>query len=335
MTNKKAKLGLWDRIRAKRERGEKPAQPGDKDYPDSKNWKRVTSIGQKKQAGSPAWQRSAGKNEEGGLNAKGRASYNKATGGNLKAPVTESNPEGDRAKRQNSFCSRMCGMKRKNTGSDAKKDPDSRINKSLRKWNCKCSSAREFGSKFAELMLPSSSASSVSDSPLAALGALTIPQPPPKPSPKPVIDLEAASKNLTPFIQAESAPLGDSGQYTYKSRPLAPPPLLPGLQGKPLTRSEISKQESSVIPKPTMVERTFDRGLQSLPLEWVGGKRPEAPKAENPAPAQTLPLTPKTEAGSNWPLIAAGGGLSAAALLALYYAMKERDKPKKRREDDK
>ena len=91
-----------------------------------------------KSAGSPAWQRSAGNNDDGGLNAKGRASYNKATGGHLKAPVTESKPSGSRAKRQNSFCSRMCGMKRVNTGADTKKDPESRINKALRKWNCKC-----------------------------------------------------------------------------------------------------------------------------------------------------------------------------------------------------
>lgn len=94
---------------------------------------------------SPAWQRSAGKNEEGGLNAKGRASYKAQTGGTLKAPVTESNPTGERDKRQNSFCSRMCGMKRVNTGADTAKDPDSRINKSLSKWNCKCSAAMAFG----------------------------------------------------------------------------------------------------------------------------------------------------------------------------------------------
>ena len=93
-----------------------------------------------KSAGTPAWQRSDGKNEEGGLNEKGRKSYERETGGNLKAPVTESNPSGERAKRQNSFCSRMCGMKRVNTGASTAKDPDSRINKSLRKWNCKCSS---------------------------------------------------------------------------------------------------------------------------------------------------------------------------------------------------
>jgi hypothetical protein len=95
---------------------------------------------QTKNASSPAWQRSEGKNREGGLNAKGRASYNRATGGHLKAPVTESNPKGKRAKRRKSFCSRMCGMKRVNTGAKAKRDPDSRINKSLRKWNCKCGS---------------------------------------------------------------------------------------------------------------------------------------------------------------------------------------------------
>lgn len=97
-----------------------------------------------KQAGaSPAWQRSEGKNPEGGLNEKGRKSYERETGGDLKAPVTESNPSGERAKRQNSFCSRMCGMKRVNTGASTAKDPDSRINKSLRKWNCKCGSAAD------------------------------------------------------------------------------------------------------------------------------------------------------------------------------------------------
>jgi hypothetical protein len=32
-------------------------------------------------------------------------------------------------------------MKRVNTGSKTKKDPESRINKALRKWNCKCGSA--------------------------------------------------------------------------------------------------------------------------------------------------------------------------------------------------
>ena len=79
---------------------------------------------------TPAWQRSEGKNPEGGLNAAGRASYNREHGAHLKAPQ----PEG--GARRDSFCARMEGMKKKNTSSETAKDPDSRINKSLRKWNC-------------------------------------------------------------------------------------------------------------------------------------------------------------------------------------------------------
>ena len=63
-------------------------------------------------AKTPAWQRKEGKNPSGGLNAKGRASYNRATGGNLKAP---SKKVGN--KRRASFCARMKGMKKKLTSS--------------------------------------------------------------------------------------------------------------------------------------------------------------------------------------------------------------------------
>ena len=86
-------------------------------------------------AKSPAWQRKEGKDPAGGLNAKGRAAYNKATGGNLKPPAPKPKTEKDAARRK-SFCARMQGRKEKNTGSKAAKDPNSRINKSLRAWNC-------------------------------------------------------------------------------------------------------------------------------------------------------------------------------------------------------
>jgi hypothetical protein len=79
---------------------------------------------------TPSWQRKAGKSPSGGLNAKGRASYNKATGGNLKAPQPEGGP------RKKSFCARMKGMKAKLTSAKTARDPNSRINKSLRKWKC-------------------------------------------------------------------------------------------------------------------------------------------------------------------------------------------------------
>ena len=37
--------GLWANVRAKRERGESPAQPGDKDYPDAKQWRKLSGQG--------------------------------------------------------------------------------------------------------------------------------------------------------------------------------------------------------------------------------------------------------------------------------------------------
>lgn len=89
---------------------------------------RELKNGAYKQA-SPAWQTSEGKNPEGGLNEKGRKSL-KAEGHDIKRPQ----PEG--GARKDSFCARMKGMKSKLTSEETANDPDSRINKSLRKWKC-------------------------------------------------------------------------------------------------------------------------------------------------------------------------------------------------------
>lgn len=85
-------------------------------------------------AKSPAWTRKAGKDPKGGLNAKGRASAKKQ-GMNLKPPAPNPKTKKDAARRK-SFCSRMKGMKSKLTSSKTANDPNSRINKSLRAWNC-------------------------------------------------------------------------------------------------------------------------------------------------------------------------------------------------------
>jgi len=79
-----------------------------------------------------AWQRSEGKKKSGGLNEKGRKSYERENpGSDLKAPSKKvGNP------RRASFCARMKGMKKKLTSAKTANDPDSRINKSLRAWNC-------------------------------------------------------------------------------------------------------------------------------------------------------------------------------------------------------
>ena len=85
-------------------------------------------------ARTPAWQRSEGQNPDGGLNAKGRASAE----GNLKPPVSSKMAKRSKkaASRRSSFCARMKGMKSKLTSAKTAKDPDSRINKALRKWDC-------------------------------------------------------------------------------------------------------------------------------------------------------------------------------------------------------
>ena len=79
-----------------------------------------------------AWTKKSGKNPSGGLNEKGRKSYERENpGSDLKRP---SKKKGN--KRRASFCARMKGMKKKLTSSKTANDPDSRINKSLRAWNC-------------------------------------------------------------------------------------------------------------------------------------------------------------------------------------------------------
>jgi hypothetical protein len=79
-----------------------------------------------------AWTKKEGKSKSGGLNEKGRKSYERENpGSDLKAPSKKvGNP------RRKSFCARMKGMKKKLTSAKTANDPDSRINKSLRAWNC-------------------------------------------------------------------------------------------------------------------------------------------------------------------------------------------------------
>ena len=90
---------------------------------------------------SPAWQRKEGKSESGGLNRKGVESYRRENpGSKLSTAVTTEpsklKPGSKAANRRKSFCARMGGMKKRLTSAKTANDPDSRINKSLRKWNC-------------------------------------------------------------------------------------------------------------------------------------------------------------------------------------------------------
>jgi|TARA_R100001129_G_scaffold169166_1_gene137751 hypothetical protein len=77
------------------------------------------------------------KSPTGGLNAAGRRAA-KRQGSNLKPPVSSKQAKKSpaAAKRRKSFCARMKGMKKKLTSAKTARDPNSRINKALRKWDC-------------------------------------------------------------------------------------------------------------------------------------------------------------------------------------------------------
>ena len=103
--------------------------------------KMIDAPGFKSGGKTAAWQRKEGKSESGGLNKKGVASYRAANpGSKLKTAVTTKPSKlkkgSKAAKRRKSFCARMSGMKKRLTSAKTARDPNSRINKSLRKWNC-------------------------------------------------------------------------------------------------------------------------------------------------------------------------------------------------------
>jgi hypothetical protein len=70
------------------------------------------------------------------MTEKGVKAYRKANpGSKLQTAVTEDSPTGKRAARRKSFCARMTGMK-KLAKPETLKDPNSRINQSLKRWKC-------------------------------------------------------------------------------------------------------------------------------------------------------------------------------------------------------
>jgi hypothetical protein len=83
------------------------------------------------------WQKVNRQDKTDGLSQKAVNAYRQENpGSKLKTAVTEKNPSGKRAERRKSFCRRMSGMKKRLTSAETARDPDSRINKALRRWNC-------------------------------------------------------------------------------------------------------------------------------------------------------------------------------------------------------
>jgi len=121
--------------------GYKPV-PGKKPYSKGSCTKEEIDVNEQAIEESAAWKRKEGKNPEGGLNRKGVASYRKEHPGSklstaVTTPPSKLKAGSKSAKRRKSFCARMKGMKSRLTSAETARDPDSRINKSLRKWNCR------------------------------------------------------------------------------------------------------------------------------------------------------------------------------------------------------
>ena len=94
------------------------------------NWREEMGL-------SEDWQKVNRQDKTDGLSQAAVNAYRRENpGSKLQTAVTEKKPKGKRAKRRANFCRRMKGMKSKLTSAKTARDPDSRINKALRRWNC-------------------------------------------------------------------------------------------------------------------------------------------------------------------------------------------------------
>lgn len=109
-------------------------------------WKGYEAIGTKTKNGKEVpncvpvkedWQKVNKSDRTDGMSQKAVNAYRRENpGSKLQTAVTEKDPSGKRASRRKSFCARMSGMKRAHASAETKRDPDSPINKALRRWRC-------------------------------------------------------------------------------------------------------------------------------------------------------------------------------------------------------
>lgn len=88
------------------------------------------------------WQKVNKKDKTDGMSKKAVNAYRKENpGSKLKTAVTKDPKKIKKGssddKRRKSFCARMSGMKKAHASAETKRDPDSPINKALRRWNCR------------------------------------------------------------------------------------------------------------------------------------------------------------------------------------------------------
>jgi hypothetical protein len=106
-------------------------------YAYSENVKETYQFSNWREELSEDWQKVNRQDKTDGLSPAAVKAYRRENpGSKLQTAVTEKKPKGKRAKRRKNFCRRMKGMKSELTSAKTARDPDSRINKALRRWNC-------------------------------------------------------------------------------------------------------------------------------------------------------------------------------------------------------
>lgn len=109
--------------------------PGYKETPGKTAYSKGSCV--KEEQMDEDWQKVNKADNTDGMSQKAVNAYRRENpGSKLKTAVTEKNPSGKRASRRKSFCARMSGMKRAHASAETKRDPDSPINKALRRWRC-------------------------------------------------------------------------------------------------------------------------------------------------------------------------------------------------------
>lgn len=105
-------------------------------------WEDLTSVSDEElYAMCEDWQKVNKRDKTDGMSRKAVKAYRRENpGSKLKTAVTTKPSKlkkgGKASKRRKSFCARMSGMKKAHASAKTKRDPDSPINKALRRWNC-------------------------------------------------------------------------------------------------------------------------------------------------------------------------------------------------------
>lgn len=137
-TFKQIREAVWDQPNPKKTKGSMtPAQKAEAKRRARAAGRPYPNLVDNMAAMKEDWQKVNKADKTDGMSPKAVAAYRRENpGSKLKTAVTEKNPSGKRKSRRASFCARMGGMKKRLTKPENARDPDSPINKALRRWNC-------------------------------------------------------------------------------------------------------------------------------------------------------------------------------------------------------